>query len=283
MLDTGAVPDIDRAAWLRTVPATLATCAAQWSLTLGPAYAGGQVGYVVPATGSDGQRWVLKLQWPHRECRFEADALRLWDGDGAVRLIAHDAARGALLLERAVPGRPLSTLTPAAALDVAVALLPRLGRPAGEPFHTVERECEELRDELGRERSAGRHPLPRRLFDRAVELLTDLPATQRDERVLLSQDFHALNVLSDTARSWRAIDPAPLVGEREVGAVALVRGKELGHSRADVHWRLDWLSTELGLDRERLRLWTIAHTIAWSSDGAGGVLASHLDVVDWLS
>jgi streptomycin 6-kinase len=28
-------------------------------------------------------------------------------------------------------------------------------------------------------------------------------------------------------------------------------------------WRLDFLANELGLDRERMRGWAIAHTLAW--------------------
>ncbi len=41
------------------------------------------------ATATDA---VLKVQFPDRESRHEAAALELWDGDGAVRLLAHDAA-----------------------------------------------------------------------------------------------------------------------------------------------------------------------------------------------
>ena len=42
---------------------------------------------------------------------------------------------------------------------------------------------------------------------------------------------------------------------------------ELGHSRrATTLYRLDRLTSELGLDRERARGWTIGQTIAWSLD-----------------
>ena len=57
---------------------------------------------VVPAGGA-----VLKLNAPsHFEADHEADALACWDGRGAVRLLARDDERRALLLERCVPGRP---------------------------------------------------------------------------------------------------------------------------------------------------------------------------------
>ena len=52
-----------------------------------------------------GGRLVLKLNAPsHVEADTEADALERWEGRGAVRLVARDDARRALLLERCVPG-----------------------------------------------------------------------------------------------------------------------------------------------------------------------------------
>ena len=39
------------------------------------------------------------------ESEHEAEALELWAGDGAVRLLRRDDRRRALLLERALPGR----------------------------------------------------------------------------------------------------------------------------------------------------------------------------------
>jgi streptomycin 6-kinase len=76
------------------------------------------------------------------------------------------------------------------------------------------------------------------------------------------------------------IDPKPLAGEREFGVAALVRGRELGHSREAVLHRLDRVSAELGLDRERVRLWTMAHTVSWAFDDAP--LAGHIEAATWL-
>jgi hypothetical protein len=50
----------------------------------------------------------------------------------------------------------------------------------------------------------------------------------------------------------------PVLAERAFNAVALVHD-----GPGDLAWRLDYLAAELGLDRERLRRWTIAHTVAW--------------------
>ena len=50
--------------------------------------------------------------------------------------------------------------------------------------------------------------------------------------MLVNQDLHADNILSATREPWLVIDPKPLAGEREFGVAAIVRGGELGHSRA---------------------------------------------------
>ena len=65
----------------------------------------GRRGYATRAALADGTLVVLKLVDPHHESEHEADALELWDGDGAVRLIARDDPGHQLLLERCVPGR----------------------------------------------------------------------------------------------------------------------------------------------------------------------------------
>ncbi|GAB3954562.1 hypothetical protein GCM10027614_61860 [Micromonospora vulcania] len=99
--------------------------------------------------------------------------------------------------------------------------------------------------------------------------------------MLLSQDLHAGNVLAADREPWLAIDPKPLTGEREFSVVPMVRGRELGHSPAAVRHRLDRLSAELGLDRERVRGWTIGQTLAWALAG-DTVLTHQLDVIRWL-
>ena len=76
------------------------------------------------------------------------------------------------------------------------------------------------------------------------------------------------------------IDPKPLVGEREFAVAPIVRDPELGHSRRDVLYRLDRLTSELGLDRERARGWTIGQTIAWSLDTS--YRQRHAQTVRWL-
>jgi streptomycin 6-kinase len=266
------------AAWLDALPHLVASCAERWGLEVGPPFTNSSASLALPAARDDGSRAILKLQFPDRESRFEAAALERWAGRGAVRLIAYE--RRALLLERCEPGRPLSTMAPEVALDVVIGLVPRLWVSAGPPFRPLAEEAAELSSELRSSWEATGRSVDERLVDAAVEALGELSATQ-GEQVLVNQDLHADNILRAEREPWLVIDPKPLAGERAFGVAAIVRGGELGHSRAEVVHRLDRVSAELGLDRDRVRLWAMAHTIAWGFDGAGPI-GHQVEAATWL-
>ena len=249
-------------------------------LTLGEPFGGGFASELVaPVTTADGEQAVLKIQQPDRESEHEAAALELWDGDGAIRLLDSDPEEHALLLERCVPGTPLSAAGGKAALDVFVQLLPRLWKPAGAPLRTLVAEAAWWSDSLEETWERFARPFERRLLDAALEALQQLPHTQ-GQQVLLHQDLHGDNVLAAQREPWLAIDPKPLVGERESGVAPIVRSRELGHSRTDVLYRFDRLVSELGLDRERACGWTIGQTIAWAFDGEHR--QTHVETARWL-
>jgi streptomycin 6-kinase len=258
---------------------TVAECRRVWGLELGEAYPPGAAGYAVRATLPDGTAAVLKLIHPHREAEHEADALAHWDGDGAVRLLDRDDARNAILIERCEPGTPLSGIEPDAALDVLIGLLPRLWKPAGPPFRTLADEAAWWAGSLPEEWEGAGRPFERRLLDAAIDALETLAPTQ-GEQVLLHQDMHGDNVLAAQREPWLVIDPKPLVGEREFAVAPIVRSSELGHTRREVLRRLDRLTSELGLDRDRARGWTIGQTIAWAVDDDPP--SDHLELVRWL-
>jgi streptomycin 6-kinase len=270
----------DGRAWLARLPRLVDECAEQWSLQLGDPFANAHALLALPADSSDGERAVLKIQFPDRESANEATALEHWGGKGAVRLLDHDPVRRALLLERADPGVHLSALGPEDALDVVMGLLPRLWVPAAEPFRPLAAEAAELAEEMTSDWKRSGGSVDRRLLDAALEAFEQLSNTQ-DEQVLVNQDLHADNVLSARREPWLVIDPKPLSGEREFGVVAIVRGGELGHSRGAVIGRLDRVSAELGLGRERVRLWTLAHTLAWGFD-ENGPMPEHVETATWL-
>ena len=265
--------------WLERVPELVAECVEEWQLELGEPYEAGAAGYAVRAALTDGTPTVLKLIYPHREAEHEADALELLAGNGAVRLLARDDARSAMLLERCEPGTALAENGGEKALDVLVELLPRHWVRAGEPFHTLAEEAAWWIDDLPEQWEQSGRAIERRLVDTAVDALGLLSESQ-GEQVLLNQDLHGDNVLAAEREPWLVIDPKPLLGEREFAVAPIVRSFELGSSKADVLYRLDRLTSELGLDRERARGWTIGQTMAWAFDS--DYSDTHLETVRWL-
>jgi streptomycin 6-kinase len=249
---------------------TLDECVERWQLRLGERYPLGAAGLAVRADLPDGTPAVLKLSNPHREAEQEADALERWDGDGAVRLLARDDGRNALLLERCDPGTFLSAWD-GDTLGALIALLPRLWK-SGEGFASLAGEAEHWAGHLGDVREP-------KLKDAALYYIRELASTQ-GEQVLVNQDLHGENVLAARREPWLVIDPKPLAGEREFSAASIVRSFELGHSKRDALYRLDRLTAELGLDRERARGWTIAQTVAWS--GGSDYVSMHVETVNWL-
>ena len=274
-----ADPGLTHGAWLERVPELVSECVDLWELRLGEPYAAGAAGYTARVELVDGMPAVLKLIYPHREAEHEAAALRHLDGEGTVRLLAHDPERCALLLECCEPGTPLWQVGGDAALDVIIELLPRLWKPAGEPFRPLAEEAAWWVEQLPGEWERAGRPFERALLDAGIDALRELPRSQGDQ-VLVHQDLHGENILAAQREPWLVIDPKPLVGEREFALAPVVRSFELGETRRDVIRRLDRLSSELSLDRERARWWTIGQTLAWSCDST--YLLQHVETARWL-
>jgi streptomycin 6-kinase len=127
-------------------------------------------------------------------------------------------------------------------------------------------------------------PFPRRLLDEAVAACLELGPDQ-GEPVVLHQDFHGGNVLLSD-RGWLAIDPKPLVGEREFDLASYLRDRRDELARdpdagSRVRRQLDQLTSELGLDRERARGWGIVHALAWGVT-EDDVDPEHVACARWL-
>ena len=269
----------DGAQWLNRLPLLLDELAKRWGLDLrGDPFSSGNIAYVVPVSRG-GARFVLKVQWPHDESVHEAEALRTWNGDGAVHVIEHDAQRRALLLEECVPGTFLADADLADPPGILAGLLSRLWKPVGKPFRALSDEARQWALHLPQAWERAGRPCERMLVDAALEHLAALPQTQGEE-VLVNQDLHGHNVLAATRQPWLVIDPKPLRGEREFALAPIIRSFEFGHSERAMRSRLDRLSSELGLNRDRVIGWTVAQTMAWSFDSS--FREHHHETTRWL-
>ena len=260
--------------WLARLPRLVAECCAQWDLAPGAPFTPTTISYVASVTRADGTPAVLKVNFPEPESEHEAAALAHWDGAGAVRLLGSDSGRRALLVERCLPGDQLWSVADEAQADVdAAAVLQRLWAapppPAGHRFRTLAGEARRWADELPARWERHGRPFDRALLDRAVGWIGELLATS-DGRgdVVLHQDLHGGNVLRAARGPWLAIDPKPLAGERAFDLASLLRDRrpELAadpHPARRVRRRVDRLSADLDVDRERMRRWAVVHALAW--------------------
>jgi len=255
--------------WLAALPDLVSDCAARWSLVPEEPIETPH-SLVVPAGEA-----VLKLNAPsHYEADHEADALACWAGEGAVRLLARDDARRALLVERCRPGARLSA-SDADETAVVAALLPRLARnPVESPFRRLADEADRWAEEAPRRYRAAGQPFEHSLLDYALDVYRTV---DRRARYLVNQDLHGDNVRSAEREPWLGSDPKPLGGERELDAVGLRRNAawEEDHSGSAVRRWLDVLA-EFGFDRERARGWGVAHALAWAWEDDGTCSASGL-------
>jgi streptomycin 6-kinase len=259
------------AAWLERLPEILGSVERRWSLAVGTPIDNEEVscGWVAPVALADGTSAVLKLGMPHLEGEHEVHGLRFWDGDPTVRLIEADDDLGAMLLERCHPGTSLRAM-PEPEQDLVIAgLLRRLWRApsAPHPFRPLSLLTKYWSDEtladVAQWPDIG-------LVREGLRLFQELPRTAPTE-VLLATDLHAGNVLKSKRDSWLVIDPKPFVGDPAYDSTQHLFNCE-ARLRADPQGMISRMADLLGVDHERIRLWTFARAAAeprddWSDEG----------------
>jgi streptomycin 6-kinase len=261
-------------AWRAQLPRLTQEFAARWSLTLeDPFTVGGSASWVAPARTRTGEHVVLKLGWTHEEALHEADGLRLWRGDGTVKLLASHVAgpTTALLLELCEPGIQLSQALPEPERDLVVAgLLRRLWiqPPPGHPFRPLALMCDRwaTRFELDNAEAVaqGKDQLDPGIARDGIELFRQLPLTA-DRSVLLLTDLHHDNVLAAHREPWLVIDPKPYVGDPAYDTLQHMLNFP-GRLNADPGGLAARMAALLDLDPQRVRLWLFARCVQESVD-----------------
>ncbi len=255
-----------RSDWLAALPRHVEEIAGGWGLELGDPYLpGGQCAWVAPATNTAGVQLVLKVGWRHREAEHEADALRFWDGDGAVRCRATSSLEDttALLLERCVPGVQLKCSLPEPEQDVVIARLARRlwdrERIDSHPFGSLQEMCDLWADGFEQDFDTDRSGIDPGLAREATATLRGLPRSA-ERSVLLCTDLHAGNVLSSHREPWLVIDPKPFIGDPAFDAVQhmLNCDERLATNPLELTRTMSEL---LGVDPTRVRLWLFARCV----------------------
>lgn len=216
-------------------------CAKEWGVELEPPFDFSNVSYVAPTTNG----LVLKVAWGgDTEALHEPDALELWNGDGAVRVVRRSGR--ALLEERALPGTDISKMPDDEATAVALDVARRLWRPATTPFRSVGPQVPRWLDEADRVGSA--------LAARARELFAEIGA---GADWVVHGDFHHHNILR-SGDGFVAIDPKPYLADREYDVPSFL-WNPMDNRLEDVETteRRIQAFVAAGLDEYRIRAWTI--------------------------
>jgi streptomycin 6-kinase len=256
------------------VPGRVEELATRWSLRVGPALLGARTAWVAPCLRADGSDAILRIGYPEFASGGEAEALRSWQGRGSVRLLDSDRSRNALLLERCLPGTPLSVGHDVdEVLGVAAGLLRRLwrGGTASSSHARLSTLAEQRASEAERRRGLRPEGLDAALVAEAIGLWRQLPGG--NDEVLLHADFHPRNVLAAGREPWLAIDPKPLLGDPAYEPVPLVleAGASLGPEEVDrAGWseeigrRVRVVSRHLDLEAPRVAAWGLARSVDWA-------------------
>ena len=269
--------------WIKDFPGLIAHCRTTWNLTdVGKPFAL-SYNYVVPVLRADGAPAVLKLGIPgDPEFVSELDALAVFNGDGAVRVLETDAERAAMLLERVIPGTPLRRLLmndDDQATHIAASVMQKLWKPppADVAFRTVAQWGEAFaRVRAQFDGTSG--PFSAALFARAENLYAELSASM-GEVVVLHGDLHYDNILESDRGGWLAIDPKGIVGERayEVGALLTNHEDQFRDAstlKRTLARRANILSEDLDIDKERVVGWALAQAVLssiWTLEDHGRV------------
>lgn len=225
---------------------------------------------------------VLKMGVPNDEIRSEMAALRLFNGEGACRLLDYDEERCWMLLERLHPGTMLAEIKDdEQAMHIAAEVMKMIWRGLDMPREEHAGLLDQQEDKfikltnwfngLRRLRTmfnGGTGPLNEKLVERVESSVKDFFA-ENHYPVLMHGDFHHFNILS-SERGWLVIDPKGVIGPAgyEVGPLMINPWGTVSDGvnyKSMIKRRIDILHEHLGFERERILEWSLAHAVlsAW--------------------
>jgi len=251
---------------MRNIPELIREFERRWKIEVGSPFVL-LPNYVAPALRADGTEAVIKIgTLGDKEIQTEMDALKIYDGQGSANLLEADPEEGVLLIERLMPGTPLSAMeNDAEATIVLATIIKKLWRslPPDHRFPHIRDWAKGIEKYRDRTKQSG-DPIPRRMIDKARELFDDLIASMQ-ESVLVHGDLHHGNVLSAKREPWLVIDPKGVAAEPAYETAAMLQNppdllKRTGVNQI-VERRIKIMAEQLGIEGRRILHWGIAQTV----------------------
>lgn len=265
-------------AFIAGLPRMAAGFLDRWELRVDGPSMYGVCALVLPVVRPDGTPAVLKLQLLDEESVGEPVALRVWDGDGAVRLLDHDDTTGTMLLERLDPARMLSHVpdTREAVLVIAQLLAHLTSFPAPEGMRRLADIAAAMVERTPTALKQVADPSDHRLLADCAAAVRDVLDEPGDR--LLHWDLHFENVLASERAPWLAIDPKPLTGDPGFDLCPALDNR---FDPDEILWRFDAMTDVLSLDRARARAWTLGRVLQnclWDIEDGRGLDPQQLEI-----
>lgn len=200
--------------WLRDVPATLATLASRWKVTVSGYHDAGWTSVVAAGRDDTGRPVIIKLLPESERFRQERAALAHWAGAGVCHLLAADEAAQALLVEAVTetPGGAVRPPDHAGRVAEAIHRLHHYPAVADGPVPLLtDHYMDEVVPRISRRAIRWGRRVGPAYVDRALELSRNLCAGQRPP-AMLHADLYAENILFDEQGEPVFIDPHPMIG-----------------------------------------------------------------------
>ncbi|MEK3883331.1 aminoglycoside phosphotransferase family protein [Paenibacillus sp. PL2-23] len=264
-------------AWAGALPELMSDFARRFDFYPEAPYPRLTYNFVLRGKRGDGSPAVFKSSFMKDELSREISVLRAFEGRGAIKVLDADEKCGAVLLEGADPGLPLSTIEDDVfATQIFCQVFRRLhhSTPSNSQYPSMKQHFGAI--ERYRERFSDVHitgPLPESWVENAEECLAYLIATTK-ESTLLHGDLHHENILRHGDEQWVVIDPKGLVGDIHFDVIQFLLNYEDrgGDSEQVLRNRMAIIADRLELDPLRIAMWGVARGVleaCWTIEDVG--------------
>ncbi|WP_181884406.1 aminoglycoside phosphotransferase family protein [Neobacillus piezotolerans] len=237
--------------WLDELEGKISHYAGKWNLAIEGPVPNLSYNYVAKAKDAHENPVILKLGVPNSDFENEVLAVKAYNGESFVNLLAEDAENGAMLLERLIPGRDLSSIEDEEQVTreyINVWKKIRRPIPDGGKFPSIM----DWKNGLDRYKAMfpeGGEPIPFEAVDTARDIFKEF-AELGDEQ-LLHGDLHHENILFTEGRGWVAIDPKGVIGHPYYDIISFLVNyvNEKPDPKGLLKRRIDLICSEVSMDR----------------------------------